>query len=172
MEEKNIPGARCLGEMLSGAERHRAVPKPAGKLNWDASPRAGSIHLSYKPVTNSEKTHFPAPSIAILRLVQLCRKVTDSKTGLQFLPAPLPLPLHHGNVAAGCLGVGVMTSHGLPSGDGDLAAGCRSQDSQAGPILGRPAGLRAGAEREDAGGRRAGTGDGGGKLVEKAGDRQ
>lgn len=156
MEEKNIPGARCLGEVLSEVERHRAVLKPAGKLNWDESPRAESVHLNYKPATNSEKTHFPAPGIAILKLVQLCRKVTDFKTGLLFLPAPLPLPLKHGNAAAGCLGVGVMTSRGLPSGDGDPAAGCRSQDSRAGPILGRPAGLRAGAEREEAGRRRAG----------------
>lgn len=172
MEKKNILGVRYLEEMLSGAERHRAVPKPAGKLNWDASPRAGSIHLSYKHATNSEKTHFPAPRIAILRLVQLCGKVTDFKTGSLFLPAPLPLPLHHGNVAAGCLGVGVIPNHGLPSGDGDPAAGCRSQDSRAGPILGRPVGLRAGAEREDSGRRRAGSGDRGVKLVEKAGDRQ
>lgn len=63
MEEKNNPGACHLGETLSGAERHQAVPKRAGKLNWDESPGAGNCHLSHKPAANQEKTCFPAPRL-------------------------------------------------------------------------------------------------------------
>lgn len=126
----DVLGRCCQG--LKGTEQ--AVPEPAGKSNWDESPRAGSIHLSYKPATNSEKTHFPAPRIAILRFVQLCRKVTDFKTGFLFLPAPLPLPLKHGNVAAGCLGVGVMTGSPpeMVTRQRDAGARTRRQDRSSG----------------------------------------
>ena len=152
MEEKNNLGARHLAETLSGAERHQAMPKQAGKLNWDESPGASSVHLSRKPATNPEKTCFPAPRVAILSLSQLCRKVIGFKTGLLFL-----FPhTKDGNVAAERLSAGVMTSHRFPSGDGDPAVGCRSQDSWAGPILGCPAGLRVGAGWGEAGRRRPG----------------
>lgn len=89
MEEKNNLGAHHLGEMLSGAKRHQAVPKRAGKLNLDESHGVGSRHLSHKPAANPEKTHFPAPRVATVSLDQLCRKGTGLKIGL-FLPPPSP----------------------------------------------------------------------------------
>lgn len=118
------------------------MPKQAGKLNWDESPGASSVHLSHKPATNPEKTCFPAPSV----------KPQPALQGGDRLQNWLIIPHHKdGNVAAGCPSAGVMTSHGLPFGDSEPAVGCRSQDSRAGLIPGCPAELRAGAECREAG---------------------
>lgn len=109
MEEKNNPRARRLEEMLSGDERHRVVSKQAGKLNWDESPGAGSVHLSHKPRENTLPSS-PGCDFQPRPALQKGNKLQNHRFVFCFLPTK------DGKVAAGCLSTGVMTNHGLPSG--------------------------------------------------------